>query len=88
MRRARLPVVVIGSGSGSASALAQGGLAAALDEDDSSAAHARDTLEAGAQHNDAAAVRWLCDAAPDTVAWLAAQGVAFDRDGDGRLQLG
>jgi L-aspartate oxidase len=75
-------------GSGSASALAQGGIAAALGDGDGSGAHARDTLEAGANHNDVAAVRWLCAAAPDTVAWLAAQGVAFDRGPDGRLQLG
>jgi len=112
VRRARHPIVVIGSGvagmatalaaapapvrllcrapdgSGSASALAQGGIAAALGEGDSAAAHAHDTLEAGARHNDAAAVRWLCEAAPATVSWLAAQGVAFDRAADGRLQLG
>ncbi|MEY2167207.1 L-aspartate oxidase [Rhodanobacter sp. FW106-PBR-LB-2-19] len=69
-------------------ALAQGGIAAALGEGDGAAAHAHDTLEAGARHNDAAAVRWLCEAAPATVSWLAAQGVAFDRAADGRLQLG
>lgn len=75
-------------GAGSASALAQGGVAAALGEGDSPAAHAEDTLAAGAHHNDAAAVRWLTRAAPATIAWLAEQGVAFDRAPDGRLQLG
>ncbi len=75
-------------GSGSASALAQGGIAAALGTGDSAEAHVRDTLEAGACHNDAAAVRWLCEAAPATVAWLEAQGVVFDRGPDGGLQLG
>lgn len=111
-RRARLPVVVVGSGvaglatalalapapvrllcltqdgSGSASALAQGGIAAALGPADSPAAHAGDTLLAGAQHNDAAMVRWLCARAPAAIAWLQEQGVAFDRDGDGQLLLG
>ncbi|UGB39571.1 L-aspartate oxidase [Frateuria soli] len=75
-------------GVGSASALAQGGIAAAMGAADSAGAHAHDTLVAGAHHNDAAAVRWLTSAAPQTVAWLAAQGVAFDRDEDGALRLG
>ena len=75
-------------GSGSASALAQGGIAAAIDPADSAAAHARDTLQAGAQHNDAAMVQWLCAQAPAAIAWLQAQGVAFDRDARGSLQLG
>jgi len=75
-------------GSGSASALAQGGIAAAIDPADSAAAHAHDTLQAGAQHNDAAMVQWLCAQAPAAIAWLQAQGVAFDRDADGGLQLG
>ncbi|MGN2251927.1 L-aspartate oxidase [Frateuria sp. GZRe12] len=75
-------------GTGSASALAQGGIAAAMDAADSPAAHARDTLQAGAHHNDAVAVQWLTETAPRTIDWLAAQGVAFDRDQDGTLRLG
>ncbi|TAN07581.1 MAG: FAD-binding protein [Rhodanobacteraceae bacterium] len=75
-------------GSGSASALAQGGVAAAVGADDSAAAHARDTLEAGAWHNAAAAVGWLTGAARPAVAWLEQHGVRFDRDGEGNLQLG
>ncbi len=75
-------------GSGSASALAQGGIAAALDPRDSPAAHAADTLRAGAYHNDATMVQWLADAAPGAIAWLQAQGVEFDRDDAGQLQLG
>ena len=75
-------------GSGSASALAQGGIAAALDPMDSPAAHARDTLLAGVHHNDVAMVHWLSRNAPAAIAWLQTQGVAFDREADGRLQLG
>lgn len=75
-------------GSGSASALAQGGIAAALGQGDSAAAHTEDTLRAGAQYNDAGAVRWLTSVAPQTIGWLESQGVAFDRATDGRLQLG
>src|SRR6185312_2902097 len=75
-------------GCGSATALAQGGIAAALDPHDSAAAHAADTLAAGAQHNDAAMVAWLTAAAPAAIDWLQAQGVVFDRTADGALQLG
>jgi len=78
-------------GAGSASVLAQGGIAAALDPTDDAAAHARDTLAAGAGHNDAALVRQLASAAPEAVAWLQGQGVVFDpaaeNDGE-RLALG
>jgi L-aspartate oxidase len=76
-------------GSGSASALAQGGIAAALDPSDSPLAHSEDTLAAGAHHNNVAMVRWLCAQAPEAIAWLQAQGVAFDRDvASGALKLG
>lgn len=75
-------------GCGSASALAQGGIAAALDPQDSVAAHAADTLVAGAHHNDATMVQWLTAEAPAAIAWLQAQGVVFDRDANGGLQLG
>jgi len=84
------PVLLIcreANGAGSASALAQGGLAAALDPMDSPQAHACDTLVAGAGHNQASMVEWLCRRAPDTVGWLDAQGVIFDRAGDGNLAL-
>lgn len=75
-------------GSGSASALAQGGIAAALDPHDSTAAHAGDTIEAGAHHNDATAVQWLIGEAPNVIAWLQQQGVVFDGAAGGALQLG
>lgn len=72
---------------GSASALAQGGIAAALGPGDSVDAHVRDTLDAGAGLNDPVRVAQLARAAPWAIGWLAAQGVAFDRD-DGGLRLG
>lgn len=71
-----------------ATALAQGGIAAALGRDDSPARHARDTLDAGHQENDPAAVHWLCAQAPAAIAWLQGLGMAFDRQGgDLRLAL-
>ncbi len=84
------PVLLVSrgrDGAGSASVLAQGGIAAALDPADSAAAHARDTIAAGAGHNDAAMVRQLVSAAPAAIAWLQSQGVVFDQGGDG-LALG
>ena len=75
-------------GGGSASALAQGGIAAAMDREDSPRAHARDTQVAGAGHNQASMVEWLCRQAPGIVDWLDTQGVVFDRACDGQLALG
>lgn len=82
------PVLLLSRMTGDgASWLAQGGIAAAIDPADSVEAHVCDTLEAGAHHNSVEAVRWVCGEAPTTVAWLAAQGVDFDRDAGGRLAL-
>ena len=61
-----------------ATVLAQGGIAAAMASDDSPAAHAEDTLVAGARHNDRDAVRHLCGQAPNAIEWLRQQGVGFD----------
>ena len=68
-------------------ALAQGGIAAALDSGDTPDAHAHDTLAAGADHNDYDAVRYLVDNAVMAVRWLQAQGVPFDLEGT-RFLLG
>lgn len=65
-----------------ASALAQGGIAAAVDEDDSAAFHAVDTFRAGAGECDARAVHRLCAEAASAIRWLEAQGVRFDRLGE------
>ncbi len=59
---------------GSASMLAQGGIAPAIGAGDSAAAHAADTLEAGAHHNDPATLKWLSEAAPATMAMAAGAG--------------
>ena len=73
---------------GAASAMAQGGIAAAIAPGDTAAAHAHDTCVAGSRHNDRAIVDLLTQGAGDAVQWLQGLGVVFDRDGDGRLQLG
>lgn len=84
------PVQLIGSsppGGGGCTAQAQGGIAAAMAFEDSAIEHARDTMAAGANHNDYEAVQYLVGNAGLAVRWLQGQGIDFDRDDDG-LQLG
>ena len=67
---------------------AQGGVAAVLDEDpDSLDLHISDTLEAGADLCDSAAVRVLVDEGPRRVHELIAFGAVFDLDARGELAL-
>ncbi len=68
-------------------AWAQGGIAAALDPDDSSQEHLEDTLEAGAGLCDEAAVRTLVTEGPDRVRELVGLGAVFDRDQAGEIKL-
>jgi L-aspartate oxidase len=72
----------------SASFWAQGGLAAALEPDDSAASHAADTIAAGRGLCRPSAVRVLAEEAPAAVRDLLARGVVFDLDHEGRLALG
>jgi L-aspartate oxidase len=73
---------------GASSYWAQGGLAAALADDDSPERHFADTVAAGRGSVRESAARVLCDEAPAAVADLAALGVTFDADRTGRLALG
>ncbi|MDO8295498.1 MAG: L-aspartate oxidase [Caulobacter sp.] len=68
---------------GCSSAWAQGGMAAALGEDDAPALHAADTLAAGAGLCDPAMVEILTREGPDAVRHLADLGAPFDRTADG-----
>ena len=72
----------------SASYWAQGGLAAALEPDDSPDLHAADTIAAGRGLCRTSAVRVLVEEAPAMVRDLIARGVVFDLDHEGRLALG
>lgn len=74
-------------GEDGATTLAQGGIAAALGRGDHPRQHAADTLEAGAGRCAVGPVRHLAAAAPGAIGWLAARGIAFERDADG-LRLG
>jgi len=72
----------------SASFWAQGGLAAALEADDSPRRHAADTIDAGRNLCRPSAVEVLADEAPRAVEELIERGVVFDREPDGSLSLG
>lgn len=75
-------------GAEASSLWAQGGLAAAMGDDDAPALHLADTLAAGAGLCDEPVARRIVDAAPAAVEHLAGLGVAFDRRPDGGWRLG
>jgi L-aspartate oxidase len=88
--RAGSAVKLISAGhlAGASSYWAQGGLAAALADDDSPDRHLADTLAAGRGSVRETAARVLCDEAPAAVQDLTELGVTFDADRTGRLALG
>lgn len=65
---------------------AQGGIQAAVGEDDSVESHFEDTLAAGHNDGDPDLVRALTHSGPQAIAWLRSIGVAFTED-EGRLRL-
>ncbi|WP_019903002.1 L-aspartate oxidase [Methylobacterium sp. 77] len=75
-------------GSGTATGWAQGGIAAAMAEDDDAALHAADTEAAGAGLTDPAVAARVAQAGPGLIEWLVGLGAPFDRDGSGALALG
>lgn len=81
--RARVLVVSSGAADAGSTAWAQGGIAAAVRDGDDPAAHARDTLLAGAGACDPGAVAVLTDAAPSAVADLLRAGARLDTDAGG-----
>jgi L-aspartate oxidase len=88
--RAGIPVTLISAGplAGASSYWAQGGLAAALADDDSPDRHLADTITAGRGSVRESAARVLCAEAPAAVQDLTELGVTFDADRTGRLALG
>ncbi len=73
---------------GSSSYWAQGGLAAALAEDDTPELHLKDTVAAGRGMVRQSAARVLATEAPAAVEDLTRLGLRFDADRQGRLALG
>ncbi len=88
--RAGVRVTLISAGplAGASSYWAQGGLAAALADDDGPDRHLADTLAAGRGSVRETAARVLCSEAPAAVEDLTRLGVTFDADRTGRFALG
>lgn len=72
----------------SSTAWAQGGIAAAVDPDDTPEAHAFDTVEAGGGLNDPEAVRLLTEEGPAEVERLVEWGMRLDANAAGEVDLG
>ncbi len=86
-----MPCVVLSAGAvstGTSTGWAQGGVAAAVGSGDSPDLHTGDTLAAGAGLCDPEVVRAITGGGRDAIAWLAGLGAGFDRNPDGRFQLG
>ncbi len=69
-----------------ASDWAQGGIAAAVNENDSPASHLQDTIKAGAGLCNPTAVKYLVENATESIKSLIQMGVDFDRD-NGQLAM-
>jgi len=90
LRLAPQPVTVISGaplGEGASSAWAQGGIAAAVGEGDTTEAHAIDTVAAGDGLVDEAIAHLLASEAPGRIRDLFKYGVPFDRDPEGHYVL-
>src|SRR5215470_7671076 len=88
LKLAPRPVTIVTAapiGEGASSAWAQGGIAAAVTQEDTPEAHARDTVAAGAGLVDEQVALAMAREAPARVAELLAYGVPFDKDLEGHL---
>jgi L-aspartate oxidase len=86
LKLAPRPVLMISPeplGKGASSAWAQGGVAAAMDPADSAAAHARDTVKAGAGTVDAQVAQTVTEEARAHILDLTGLGTPFDRTVEG-----
>ena len=91
LKLAPRPVTVVTAralGKGGATPWAQGGMAAALGDDDTPNLHFADTMQAGANLVDPDAASLLANTAPEAVEDLVTLGVHFDRDDEGDFKLG
>jgi L-aspartate oxidase len=85
--RAEVLVVLKDPPDNSNTAWAQGGIAAAISEEDSAEAHADDTLRTGGGLCDTGVVRAVAEAGPEAIEILVRAGTVFDRD-NGSFALG
>ncbi|WP_432662129.1 L-aspartate oxidase [Wukongibacter baidiensis] len=67
------------------SSLAQGGIAACINDEEDMKLHIEDTLRAGEYYNNEEAVKILVSEAPENIGKLVEMGTRFDRDSEGNL---
>ena len=67
------------------SGAAQGGINAALGEDDSTEAHEFDTVKGSDYIGDQDAIEFMCSNAPETIRWAERMGAVFSRDDNGKI---
>ncbi|MBL6431356.1 MAG: L-aspartate oxidase [Alphaproteobacteria bacterium] len=90
LKLAPRPVTILSAspiGEGASSAWAQGGIAAAVSDEDSAASHAADTIAVGGGLCEEKIVRLMTEEAGERIRDLLGYGVPFDTDLEGRLQL-
>ncbi len=83
----RITVLTKKSAAESNTNYAQGGIAAAIGDDDSPDLHLQDTLKVGCGLCDPEAVKILVENGPEVIKQLLSLGVNFDREESGRLKL-
>ena len=67
------------------SGAAQGGINAALGEDDSTELHEFDTVKGSDYLGDQDAIEFMCSKAPETIRWAERMGAVFSRDDQGNI---
>ncbi len=67
------------------SGAAQGGINAALGEDDSTELHEFDTVKGSDYLGDQDAIEFMCSNAPETIRWAERMGAVFSRDEKGKI---
>ncbi len=67
------------------SGAAQGGINAALGEDDSTDLHEFDTVKGSDYLGDQDAIELMCSKAPETIRWAERMGAIFSRDDEGKI---
>ena len=69
------------------SGAAQGGINAALGEDDSTELHEFDTVKGSDYLGDQDAIEFMCSKAPETIRWAERMGAVFSRDDKGNIAI-
>jgi len=69
------------------SGAAQGGINAALGEEDSTELHEFDTVKGSDYLGDQDAIEFMCTKAPETIRWAERMGAVFSRDDNGKIAI-